>query len=216
MGTAIPKQYLSLAGKPVIHHTLDRLCRCPVFTGIVVGIGEDDQWWAESGYANVKLVGSYAGGAQRAHTVLNGLRYLCDFAGANPDDWVAVHDAVRPLVRCSDIEELLQQARRNGYGVILGVAVVDTLKTLGKDALITGTSERKRLFRAMTPQVFKLGELATALSKSIEDGRNVTDESMAMEKPDRFPAAVVGSAMNIKLTVPQDLELIRMGLEHAS
>ena len=68
----------------------------------------------------------------------------------------------------------------------------------------------------MTPQVFKLGELATALSKSIEDGRNVTDESMAMEKPDRFPAAVVGSAMNIKLTVPQDLELIRMGLEHAS
>lgn len=205
-----PKQYLSLLGRPILAHTLERLGSYPRLRGLLVGISEDDVYWPTLSGPFPKLLGTYAGGIERARTVLNGLRRLGDHASA--DDWVLVHDAARPCVQHADIDTLLAAVAGHADGGLLALPVSDTLKRADRLGGVEETVPRHGLWRALTPQVFPFGVLQAALEKALHDGVEVTDEASAMEYAGAHPRLVHGHADNIKITVPEDLALAELYL----
>jgi 2-C-methyl-D-erythritol 4-phosphate cytidylyltransferase len=205
-----PKQYLSLLGRPILVRTLERLGSYPRLRGMLVGIADDDVYWPTLGRTIPGLLGTYTGGAQRAQTVLNGLRMLADYAA--PDDWVLVHDAARPCLRHADLDALLAAVAGHADGGLLALPVNDTVKRADHNGCIEETVPRTGLWRALTPQVFRLGALTTALEKALADGVEITDEASAMEYDGARPRLVHGQADNIKITVPEDLMLAEVFL----
>jgi 2-C-methyl-D-erythritol 4-phosphate cytidylyltransferase len=151
------------------------------------------------------------GGAERFHSVLNGLRALAGHAA--PGDWVLVHDAARPCVRREDIDLLMERLRDHPVGGLLGIPVTDTKKSTDEQGNIIQTVRREGLWRAMTPQMFRYEMLSLALQAVVERGATVTDESAAMEIAGYSPRMVEGHADNIKITRPQDLALAEMYLQ---
>jgi len=206
-----PKQYLPLAGKTVIEVTLDRLAAVPGISGIFVGIGENDRWWPEIA---PRATDAFRGGAERALTVLNGLHTVSRFA--HPDDLVLVHDAVRPCVRVSDIVRLIERGGTCADGGLLALPVADTVKQAASDNRVVATVPRDRLWRALTPQVFKVRTLADALESAVAAGNPVTDEASAIERAGGHPMLVEGAADNIKITVSADLVLAELILRAQS
>ncbi len=176
-------------------------------------------------FVHAKLTAVSRGGAERAHTVLNALEQLLrDHAAA--DDWAMVHDAARPCLRLADIERLVAAARAHGGGAVLGLRVADTLKRANREGVIETTVAVDRdggegegsggfYWRALTPQMFRCGQLQTALRRALEQGVVPTDESAAMERAGMRPAAVEGHPANLKITVPADLELAALYLQDA-
>jgi 4-diphosphocytidyl-2-methyl-D-erithritol synthase len=146
------------------------------------------------------------GGDARADSVLAGLAALPE--GVRPDDFVLVHDAARPNLSLPDLDQLLERGRNDPVGAILAAPVRDTLKRAGDDGGIDGTQPRERLWRALTPQLFRRLQLTRALEAAQRDGVAVTDESMAMERQGARPLLVEGNADNIKVTTPSDLAMI--------
>jgi 2-C-methyl-D-erythritol 4-phosphate cytidylyltransferase len=213
MGAAIPKQYLSLLGRPVLAHTLLRLCGHARIEGVWVGTAADDAHWdaLAAGLRQPKVLGTFRGGETRAHTVLNGLRTLA--ARAQPDDWVMVHDAVRPCVRLSDIDKLIAVAMDHPDGGLLGVPVSDTVKRVDREEKIIETVPRTDLWRALTPQLFPIAKLERALRRAIADGSDVTDEASAIEFDGGRPIVVLGHPDNVKITMPDDLALAELLLQ---
>ena len=214
IGAATPKQYLPLAGRPILLHTLERLATVPAVTGVFIGVSVDDGYWQalEPEFrAHEKFQAVYPGGAERAATVLNGLQQIQAVAAAG--DWVMVHDAARPCVRRSDIEALIAQATRHADGAILGLAMADTVKLVDDRQQIIETVERTGLWRAQTPQLFPLERLQAALQRVLSAGVQVTDESAAMELVGAHPLLVPGHADNIKITLPGDLALAELYLQ---
>ena len=204
MGAEIPKQYLPLAGRSVLEHSLARLAEVPAVRGIVVGLAPGDTHF--SGLApNPKLLATCIGGAERSATVRRGLE--CLRAHAGPEDWVLVHDAARPCVRVGDIEKLLAAVAQHPDGGILGTPVTDTMKRTDAHDRIVETVPRVRLWRGLTPQAFRLQPLLEALVRAERDGVPVTDEASAMEHAGARPIMVAGHPDNIKITVPEDLVL---------
>jgi 2-C-methyl-D-erythritol 4-phosphate cytidylyltransferase len=126
---------------------------------------------------------------------------------AAPDDWVLVHDAARPCLPAQDTQRLITQVTASGTGGILAEPVVDTVKQAGADGLVAATLDRSTLWRAQTPQMFRLGELRRALDQAMQQGLEITDEASAMEMAGYPVQLVVGSSRNLKVTVPADLEL---------
>ncbi|HEX7044437.1 MAG TPA: 2-C-methyl-D-erythritol 4-phosphate cytidylyltransferase [Burkholderiales bacterium] len=211
MQTNLPKQYLPLLGRPVIGHTLERLCRYPRLRGIVVGLAPGDVRWRDVAVpGGEKIIGVYDGGASRAETVMNGLAALA--AHARADDWVMVHDAVRPCIRPDDLDRLVEAAFACADGALLAVPVADTVKRADADDRVQQTVLRAGLWRALTPQMFPLGRLREALARVLQDGGDVTDESAAMEAIGARPRLVEGHADNIKITRPADLALAELFL----
>jgi len=208
-GAARPKQYLEVAGRAVIAHTLDRLCGYPRIRGVLVGIASDDAWWPV--FSHPRLLGVAAAGAERAVTVRNLLRALRGHA--DPGDWVMVHDAVRPCVRHEDLDALMQAAGRCPDGALLALPIADTVKEAGADGRVARTVVRDGLWRAMTPQLFRIDALGEALDLALEEDREVTDEASAMEHAGRRPMLVRGHADNLKITLPADLELAELFLQ---
>ena len=145
------------------------------------------------------------GGEQRADSVLAGLAALPD--DVRPDDFVLVHDAARPNLGEHDLGALLERGRNDPVGAILATPVRDTLKRAGDDGGIDGTEPRERLWRALTPQLFRRLQLARALEAAREGGVAVTDESMAMERQGLRPLLVEGREDNLKITTAADLDL---------
>jgi 2-C-methyl-D-erythritol 4-phosphate cytidylyltransferase len=138
--------------------------------------------------------------------VLAGLEYLLHFV--HPDDWVMVHDAARPCVRHEDIERLIVAGVHHPVGAVLGSRVRDTIKFSGDGALIDATVPRENLWRAFTPQLFRLGELIEALhaARHRPDGAApVTDEASALEALEKFPILIEGYEDNLKVTAAPDL-----------
>ena len=211
MGAEIPKQYLSLAGRSVIDHTLERLLLHPAVHGVVVVLDANDSWWAQTEFAGHPGLVQVTGGAERADSVLNGLTAL--EGRANPSDWVLVHDAARPCVRRSDIDHLVESLDGHPVGGLLGIPLHDTLKRADADGRIETTVDRSGLWRAFTPQMFRLQALADALRGALAAGATVTDEASAMEWAGERPLMVSGHADNIKITEPRDLELAHFFLE---
>ncbi len=232
MNTAQPKQYLPLHGWRVVDYALRALCECDFVAGVVVGIRADDRCWAAQPFAHAKLLGASLGGLERAHTVLNALEQLMDTHNAAADDWVMVHDGVRPCVRHTDIERLVAAARAHGDGAVLAVRLTDALKQGNRAGLIERTVEKKNgettdvagvnnaagawYWRALTPQMFRCAALRVALQQSLAQGIVPADESAAMERNGVQPIAVEGHPANLKITVPADLELAEMYLRAVS
>jgi 2-C-methyl-D-erythritol 4-phosphate cytidylyltransferase len=200
-----PKQYLSLLGRPILARTLERLGSYPRLRGMLVGIAADDVYWPTLAGGTPNLLGTYAGGDERAQTVLNGLRALAQYAA--PDDWVLVHDAARPCLRHSDIDALLDAIAGHPDGGLLALPVSDTVKRADHNGCVVETVSRVGLWRALTPQAFRLAALSAALERALRAGVEITDEASAMEYDGARPRLVHGAADNIKITVPEDLAL---------
>jgi len=205
MGAAIPKQYLSLAGKTVLDVTLGRLLDHPDIKGVVVGISLSDEWWPDSVYASHPKVIRTTGGKERSDSVLNALLRLESEVDA--DTLVLVHDAARPCVRQQDISKLIRAAGHSDDGGLLGMPVRDTMKRTTADGRISSTVQRDNLWHAFTPQLFRLDLLRRALQSALESGQPVTDEASAMELAGYKPVMVEGKADNLKITRPEDLSL---------
>lgn len=212
MGADIPKQYLTLAGQTVLEHSLDVLLACERIATVVLVLSADDERWPEikDRYKDSR-VETVTGGAERCHSVLNGLEHLAGSAGV--DDWVLVHDAARPCVRRQDIEMLMTRLEDHEVGGLLGVPVADTMKQVDSDSMILKTVERDGLWRALTPQMFRLGPLRDALQQAIASGVMVTDDASAMEMAGYRARMVEGQADNIKITRPADLQLAEFYLQ---
>ncbi len=205
MGVNTPKQYLPLLGKTVLEHTLQRFCDHPAVNGVVVVLAENDHYWKTVSPATNQKIHTTTGGLKRCHSVLNGLRYLENIAQA--DDWVMVHDAARPCIRPKDLDKLIHAASGCPDGAILAVPVRDTMKRAGIDSKISETVSRDDLWHALTPQMFRLSTLKTALKNAIEKNIPVTDEAQAVELTGLRPLLVEGHADNIKITHQADLAL---------
>ena len=215
MSAALPKQYLDIGGKTVIEYTLDALLSCPRIAAVTVIIApQDDHWPAIQARLHDRPLHTVTGGAERAHSVLNGLDYLAGIAHA--EDWVLVHDAARPCLRRSDIDTLIDTLGEDATGGLLGMPVADTMKQVDADARIERTVAREGLWHALTPQMFRLGALRAALARAVADGRLVTDEAAAMELAGHRPRMVQGQRDNIKITRPADLELAAFYLQSRS
>lgn len=212
MGADTPKQYLPLHGQSVLEHALDALFACQRISGIVLALSPDDSHWPalETRYAERRLV-RVDGGAERCHSVLNALATLAE--EADDADWVLVHDAARPCLRVEDLNALIDTLIPDSDGGLLGVPVSDTMKRTQPDGTITATVDRDRLWHAQTPQMFRLGQLRSALEQALARDILVTDDAAAMELAGYHPRVVCGHADNIKVTVPEDLALAEFYLE---
>lgn len=212
MQAGIPKQYLPLLGRPVILHTLERLCSYPRMHGVLVGVARNDAGWQSiAPPAQKNFLGTFTGGASRAQTVLNGLISLSTRAADN--DWVMVHDAVRPCVRHSDLEKLVTAGLSCADGALLAAPVIDTLKGADADQRVGRTVPRAGLWRALTPQMFRVKTLRDALSAAIAANEDATDDSAAVERLGARPLLVEGHPDNIKITHPADLALAELFLK---
>jgi len=204
-GGDVPKQYLPVAGKPLVEHALRALLAHPVVEGVVVALAAGDNRWPGWESLEGKPVRTCIGGDARAESVLAGLAALPESVRA--DDFVLVHDAARPNLAFDDLDQLLTRGRGDPVGAILATPVRDTLKRAGDDGGIDGTEPRERLWRALTPQLFRRFQLTRALEAAHDGGLAVTDESMAMERQGHRPLLVEGREDNLKVTTPADLAL---------
>ena len=213
MGASKPKQYLELLHRPVIEHSLLPFCAHPSIRGVVVVVAADDAYWPTLAVSEHPRIVTAAGGKERCHSVLNGLNHLAERAAAG--DWVLVHDAARPCVTPADIDALMDGVGAHEVGGILALPLRDTVKQAGPDRAIESTLERDRLWRALTPQMFRLGLLREALTAALADKLLVTDEAQALEQRDYSPLLVPGGAHNIKVSTPEDLALAEFYLRAA-
>lgn len=200
-----PKQYLQVAGQSILEHTLQRFLDHPQLKGLAVSLAVDDRYWPELSCSRDPRILRAQGGRERADSVLNALQRLAA-AGAEPGDWVLVHDAARPNLSAGDLERLLATLADDPVGGLLAVPARDTLKRSSSQGRVDSTVDRSVIWHAYTPQMFRLGMLSDALADALAAGVPVTDESSAMEWAGHSPALVQGRADNLKVTSPEDLE----------
>ena len=208
-GAETPKQFLPLAGRPLIFHTLAALCRCPRIEQVWVVLSPGDEWWSGEDWSalGAKLRPVYCGGQTRAESVANGLAELSALLAA--DDWVLVHDAARPCLSDEMLDRLFEELDEDPVGGILAVPVADTLKRSDAGQRVLGTESREGLWQAQTPQMFRFGVLREALSKALA----VTDEASAIEAAGLSPRLVRSDMTNLKVTFPADLRLAELILQ---
>ena len=207
MGAAAPKQYLPLAGRPMLYHSIKCMAVPPVETVFVV-LAPDDTTFAEFDWSEFagRLEPLYCGGATRRDSVHNGL--VAAMAAVDADDWVLVHDAARPCLPRADLARLIDTLKDDEVGGLLALPAADTVKRATPDARVTATEDRSQLWLAQTPQMFRAGLLAQALHTAHGD---VTDEASAVEQMGLKPRLVAGSRLNLKVTYPEDV-LIAEGI----
>lgn len=203
MVSDLPKQYLSLLGKPLIRHALETLCAAPEIDKVFVVLSVGDALWAQYDWSDLapKLVPLFCGGATRADSVLAGLRAIS--AEAAQSDWVLVHDAARPCLAPWHIDRLVRELAHDEVGGLLAVPVADTLKRADTQRRVLQTVPRDSLWQAQTPQMFRY----VMLRRALEGARDVTDEASAIEAAGLHPKLVQGDATNLKVTYPLDLHL---------
>lgn len=202
-GGPVPKQYLMAGGQLLLAHTLEAVLSHPRVAGVMVAIAEDDADWPGWTSLADKPVLTCVGGDTRAASVLAGLQALPE--GVRGDDFVLVHDAARPNLAHNDLDRLFEVGRQDPVGAILASPVRDTLKRAGDDGGIDRTEPRERLWRALTPQMFRRQQLVRALQAAADAGVEVTDEAMAMELLGLRPLLVEGAEDNFKVTTRADL-----------
>ena len=207
-----PKQYLQLDRKTLIEYTLDNVLSHDAICGAVVVLDEQDEYWPQLAYRHVKPVLLCNGGSQRHHSVFNGLNHLRKTIAGDP--MVLIHDAVRPFVQHNDLDSLLEAANRNQQGALLAVPLSDTLKLADHSQCVKSTHPRDRLWRALTPQAFRLNIILAAIASVIKNNLEITDDASAMELMGYHPKLVQGSALNIKITHPDDIHLAQLVLKY--
>lgn len=196
-------------------HSLRRLGALPEIERIALVIHPEDPHWPrlsaeiESEFGSRLL--TISGGDERYQSVLNGLNAFEQ--QAQDDDWVLVHDAVRPCVRPQDIARLIRAAGSHSVGGLLGSPVANTLKRVAEDGAVVETVDRESYWNALTPQMFRFGPLRTAIGTIVAAGEQATDEAAAMESAGHRPIMVAGNNDNIKITFEADLLLAAQILE---
>ena len=206
MNSKIPKQYLKLEnGLSILDQCLESTLSSEFISGFIVTLDKKDKLFKSSVFAaHEKLISIVNGGKERFHSVQSALSELSQIA--KPDDWVLVHDAVRPCIKKDDIHKLIKEVGDDKVGGILADKVVDTVKQKNSNGLVS-TIDRKKLHLAQTPQMFRFGILKEAIEKAIKLNIHVTDESEALECLGYSIRIVDGSSSNIKITTQEDLEL---------
>jgi len=202
-----PKQYLPLAGRPMLWHAVRAVCVPPVESVFVVLAPGDSafathDWGAVAG----KLEPLYCGGETRRDSVYNAL--VAVMAAVEAEDWMLVHDAARPCLPRRDLDALVRETQNDEVGGILALPIADTVKRAAKDESgaqrVAATENRSLLWLAQTPQMFRAGLLAQALKRA----RGApTDEAAAVEQMGLKPRLVAGSRENLKVTWPEDLAI---------
>jgi 2-C-methyl-D-erythritol 4-phosphate cytidylyltransferase len=214
MAADCPKQYLPLAGRPVLWHTLSALASVAAIEKVFIVLAAADDHWDRHDWSTFsgRLAVFRCGGATRAESVTNGLRAMRDLA--TPDDWVLVHDAARCCLTMAHVDTLIAEVGNDRVGGLLAVPVADTLKrghqTIADGVRIVSTVDRDELWQAQTPQMFRHGLLAEAL----EYAPRVTDEASAIESLGLHPRLVAADATNLKVTYPLDLQLAEWILQN--
>lgn len=203
MNTPLPKQYLPLLGKPVLVHTLEAFEQCEAISEFVVVIHplHEEIFRREvlKKYGFQKLRHYVFGGATRQDSVYEGLKLYRD----RLEDFVLIHDGVRPLVSKGILKRCVEEVAQFG-AVCVAIPSVDTLKLSSDGKTIEGTLDRKRVWRAQTPQAFRIGLILEAFERAREEGFYGTDDASLVERLG-FPVRIVpGSEENLKITTPQD------------
>ncbi|WP_333501041.1 2-C-methyl-D-erythritol 4-phosphate cytidylyltransferase [Kluyvera genomosp. 2] len=202
MQTGCPKQYLSIGNKTILEHSVDALLANARVQRVIIAVSAGDERFAQLPLAQHPQITVVEGGAERADSVLAGLRAIDDA------EWVLVHDAARPCLHQDDLARLLALSERSRVGGILAAPVRDTMKRAepGKVA-IAHTVDRNDLWHALTPQFFPRELLLACLTRALNDGASITDEASALEYCGFHPELIAGRADNIKVTRPEDLAL---------
>ena len=203
MGSNVPKQFLLLNGKPILHHTLSVLGECSIVDEIVLVVSEKEVAKARQEMQNFhpKVTQIIAGGKERQDSVANGLQSL-----DSETDIVVIHDGVRPFVSPDVIQETVEVARDFG-SAITAIPVSDTIKKVNEEGQVERTIDRSGLWRVQTPQTFQVSLLKEAFEKAQSDNFYGTDESSLIEYLGREVRVVLGSEFNIKITRSEDLIL---------
>lgn len=198
-----PKQYLQIAGKTILQHTIDVLISHPQIGHIVIALHPLDPYFNELDISSAPWLTRVDGGVERANSVLSGLNSMAK------EPWVLVHDAARPCVKHSDISNLLNLAKSGDSGGILAVPVKDTMKRACSDNpyTVSHTESRDNLWHALTPQFFPTEQLHKALATALDQEVPITDEASAIEWAGGNVNLIEGNANNIKITRPEDLSL---------
>ena len=210
MGADLPKQYLPINGEPMLLHTLRALSAHSAVSGIQLALSADDRHWpeiADNCRAGIGCpIRDSIGGGTRAESVLAALSALPDAVHAH--DWLLVHDAARPCLTLDDLDRLIAALQDDCHGAILAAPITDTVKVAGRDSnRIERTLPREHLWRALTPQAARRGQLDTALRRARQMNAIITDEASALEATGQSPLLVPGRGDNIKVTTPEDLKL---------
>nr|WP_236901277.1 2-C-methyl-D-erythritol 4-phosphate cytidylyltransferase [Cupriavidus necator] len=216
-GGAVPKQYQTVAGRPMIWYALAAFSACDAINATALVLAPDDMplesRFGAAAFAGLRFDTAFVGGDSRHASVLAGLHHLAQL-GATDADWVLVHDAARPGLTPAMVHALVRAVESDGdddpdaaIGGILAVPVPDTLKRAQDDARIGATVPREGLWQAQTPQMFRLGVLRQALQDAMAAGAVVTDEASAIERLGLHPRLVNGSLRNFKVTYPEDFAL---------
>jgi 2-C-methyl-D-erythritol 4-phosphate cytidylyltransferase len=211
IGAGHPKQYLPVAGKPMLRHALDTFAASPAIAHTFVVVSAADGYigdvMARAPHLAGKVTVIFKGGATRQESVLNGLHAIHEQVAE--EDWVLVHDAARPGLTTALIEKLVAALRDDAVGGLLALPVVDTLKSADAGKRVQATVPRDGLWSAQTPQMFRYA----LLQRALEHADHVTDEAGAIEALGLKPKLVEGSPRNFKITLPQDIALAELYLK---
>lgn len=211
MGTVQPKQYLEIAGRPMLYHALRALVRDSRIEQVFVVLAPADGHYAKFDWSEFgeKLQPLYCGGRTRAASVFNGL--LAAHNAITASDWVLVHDAARPCLSRTELDRLFDALADDDAGGLLAVPIADTIKRANRESRVAATEPRDNLWLAQTPQMFRYRLLIEALRKT--DPAVATDEARAVETLGIKPRLVPGSNRNLKVTYPEDAALAEMILK---
>ena len=207
MGTELPKQYLSLGSKTVIESSIECFLQHPRIAGVFVALHANDQYWQNFPIAKHNKIETVVGGETRAHSVKNALTRVRD--NANADDFVLVHDAARPCLRFSDLDLLIKSLIDDEVGGILASPLHDTVKLSENNensVVVKKTLDRKLIWKAYTPQMFRIEKLSQALEYCFANHINATDEASAIEAVGFRVKLIKGREDNIKITHQEDLK----------
>ena len=207
-GAPLPKQYLTINGLPIIRHAIDALLADARIARVVVVLSPEDNDWHEGclpAQSQDRVSVIRIGGATRAESVLNGISWLVKNSNVESKDWILVHDAARPCLTPVQIDALITSLSDDPVGGLLAIPVADTVKRADSAQRVEATVDRRSLWQAQTPQMFRLDLLQRALGAI--DLAVATDESAAIETLGYAPKLVAGSLANLKVTYPADLSL---------
>ncbi len=204
-GGTMLKQYTHLMGQAVMAHSIAAVGKHPAIKRVTVALAPDDGIYDDLIRPAYPEVATVTGGDSRAQTVMNGLRFIRETDPAC--EWVLVHDAARPCLAGSSLDDLLKCGLASESGAILAVPVSDTLKLADEDGFIISTVDRTRYWSAQTPQLFRFDQLFENLESDLAEGLTPTDEAATMESAGVHPLLVRGFHSNIKITGSEDLAL---------
>ena len=209
MGVPLPKQYLEIAGRPLLYHALAAMARHRRIEHTFVVLARGDREFARHEWSGLgaSVEPLYCGGATRRDSVYNALVAAMGLVEA--DDWMLVHDAARPCLPRGDLEKLLREVGDDTVGGILALPIAETVKRV-VDGKVHATEDRAQLWLAQTPQLFRAGLLLRALERARSAP---TDEASAVEQMGLKPRVVTGSRENLKVTWPEDLAIAESILE---